>query len=170
MPLPRTRACGNYLSSMTPLETYLHELRDIRSTGAGVEEESYYHPLSEVGPSAASSRCRAGAWSALFPITLGWTGYRLPGCVNGIWTPSTAFGLIALTVTSTRQESSRPKVNRTRVCFRPNSTRKAFRWVRRLPCWFVTPPSRRQLAPPSRRQWQTHRTRVHCWRVGGVWR
>jgi hypothetical protein len=38
---------------MTPLETYLRELRDIRSTGAGVEEESYYHPLvtllNEVG-------------------------------------------------------------------------------------------------------------------------
>jgi hypothetical protein len=31
---------------MTPLETYLRELRDIRSTGAGVEEESYYHPLA----------------------------------------------------------------------------------------------------------------------------
>jgi hypothetical protein len=30
---------------MTPLETYLRELREIRSTGAGVEEESYYHPL-----------------------------------------------------------------------------------------------------------------------------
>ncbi len=31
---------------MTPLETYLRDLRDIRSTGAGVEEESYYHPLA----------------------------------------------------------------------------------------------------------------------------
>jgi len=31
---------------MTSLETYLRELRDIRSTGAGVEEESYYHPLA----------------------------------------------------------------------------------------------------------------------------
>jgi hypothetical protein len=31
---------------MTLLETYLRELRDIRSTGAGVEEESYYHPLA----------------------------------------------------------------------------------------------------------------------------
>jgi hypothetical protein len=28
------------------LETYLRELREIRSTGAGVEEESYYHPLA----------------------------------------------------------------------------------------------------------------------------
>jgi len=45
-PLPRPRACGNYLSLMTPLETYLRELRDIRSTGAGAEEESYYHPLA----------------------------------------------------------------------------------------------------------------------------
>jgi REP element-mobilizing transposase RayT len=31
---------------MTSLETYLRELHDIRSTGAGVEEESYYHPLA----------------------------------------------------------------------------------------------------------------------------
>ncbi|MGH9771331.1 MAG: type ISP restriction/modification enzyme [Candidatus Acidiferrales bacterium] len=31
---------------MTLLETYLRELREIRSTGAGVEEESYYHPLA----------------------------------------------------------------------------------------------------------------------------
>jgi hypothetical protein len=31
---------------MTPLEAYLRELRDIRSTGAGVDEESYYHPLA----------------------------------------------------------------------------------------------------------------------------
>jgi Type ISP C-terminal specificity domain/N-6 DNA Methylase len=31
---------------MTPLENYLRELREIRSTGAGVEEESYYHPLA----------------------------------------------------------------------------------------------------------------------------
>jgi len=31
---------------MTSLETYLREMRDIRSTGAGVEEESYYHPLA----------------------------------------------------------------------------------------------------------------------------
>jgi REP element-mobilizing transposase RayT len=31
---------------MTPLETYLRELHDIRSTGAGVKEESYYHPLA----------------------------------------------------------------------------------------------------------------------------
>ncbi len=46
MPLPRPDACGNYLSSMTPLETYLRELREIRTTGAGVEEESYYHPLA----------------------------------------------------------------------------------------------------------------------------
>ena len=46
MPLSRPRACDNYLSLMTPLETYLRELRDIRSTGAGVEEESYYHPLA----------------------------------------------------------------------------------------------------------------------------
>jgi Type ISP C-terminal specificity domain/N-6 DNA Methylase len=30
---------------MTPLENYLRELREIRSTGAAVEEESYYHPL-----------------------------------------------------------------------------------------------------------------------------
>lgn len=28
------------------LENYLRELREIRSTGAGVEEESYYHPLA----------------------------------------------------------------------------------------------------------------------------
>ncbi len=51
--LSSTAACCNYLSLMTLLETYLRELRDIRSTGAGVEEESYYHPLatllSEVG-------------------------------------------------------------------------------------------------------------------------
>jgi REP element-mobilizing transposase RayT len=33
---------------MTPLETYLRELREIRSTGAGVEEESYYHPLASL--------------------------------------------------------------------------------------------------------------------------
>jgi len=46
MPLSRPGACGNYLSLMTPLETYLRDLRDIRSTGAGVEEESYYHPLA----------------------------------------------------------------------------------------------------------------------------
>ena len=46
MLLSRPGACGNYLSLMTPLETYLRELRDIRSTGAGVEEESYYHPLA----------------------------------------------------------------------------------------------------------------------------
>jgi hypothetical protein len=46
MPLPQGGACGNYLQSMTPLETYLRELRDIRSSGAGVEEESYYHPLA----------------------------------------------------------------------------------------------------------------------------
>jgi hypothetical protein len=31
---------------MTLLETYLRELREIRSMGAGVEEESYYHPLA----------------------------------------------------------------------------------------------------------------------------
>lgn len=31
---------------MMLLETYLRELREIRSTGAGVEEESYYHPLA----------------------------------------------------------------------------------------------------------------------------
>jgi hypothetical protein len=31
---------------MTPLETYLQEMCEIRSTGAGVEEESYYHPLA----------------------------------------------------------------------------------------------------------------------------
>ncbi len=31
---------------MTPLESYLQELREIRSTGAAVEEESYYHPLA----------------------------------------------------------------------------------------------------------------------------
>ena len=46
MLLSRPGACGNYLSLMTPLETYLRELREIRSTGAGVEEESYYHPLA----------------------------------------------------------------------------------------------------------------------------
>ena len=46
MPLPRPGACGNYLPLMTPLEAYLRELRDIRSTGAGVDEESYYHPLA----------------------------------------------------------------------------------------------------------------------------
>ena len=38
---------------MTPLETYLRELHEIRTTGAGVIEESYYHPfatlLNEVG-------------------------------------------------------------------------------------------------------------------------
>ncbi|HEV2424423.1 MAG TPA: DNA methyltransferase [Terriglobia bacterium] len=31
---------------MTPLENYLRELREIRATGAGVEEESYYAPLA----------------------------------------------------------------------------------------------------------------------------
>jgi hypothetical protein len=31
---------------MTPLENYLREFREIRATGAGVEEESYYHPLA----------------------------------------------------------------------------------------------------------------------------
>lgn len=40
---------------MNPLETYLRELRDIRSTGAGVPETSYYGPLAnllnEVGKS-----------------------------------------------------------------------------------------------------------------------
>jgi hypothetical protein len=33
---------------MTALETYLRELRDIRSTGAGVEETSYYTPLANL--------------------------------------------------------------------------------------------------------------------------
>ena len=33
---------------MTPLETYLRELRDIRSTGAGVDETSYYTPLANL--------------------------------------------------------------------------------------------------------------------------
>ena len=31
---------------MTPLETYLRELRDIRSSGAAVKETSYYPALS----------------------------------------------------------------------------------------------------------------------------
>ena len=30
---------------MSPLETYLQELRDIRSTGGGDPETSYYGPL-----------------------------------------------------------------------------------------------------------------------------
>jgi hypothetical protein len=34
--------------SMTALETYLRELRDIRATGAGVEETSYYTPLANL--------------------------------------------------------------------------------------------------------------------------
>ena len=33
---------------MNPLETYLAELRDIRSTGAGVNETSYYHALTNL--------------------------------------------------------------------------------------------------------------------------
>jgi hypothetical protein len=33
---------------MTPTETYLQELRDIRSTGAGVKETSYYPALSNL--------------------------------------------------------------------------------------------------------------------------
>jgi hypothetical protein len=33
---------------MTTLETYLRELRDIRSTGAGVEETSCYTPLANL--------------------------------------------------------------------------------------------------------------------------
>ena len=33
---------------MTPLETYLRELRDIRSSGAGVKETSYYPALSNL--------------------------------------------------------------------------------------------------------------------------
>jgi hypothetical protein len=33
---------------MHPLETYLRELRDIRSTGAGVNETSYYPPLANL--------------------------------------------------------------------------------------------------------------------------
>ena len=33
---------------MTPLETYLHELHDIRSSGAGVKETSYYPALSNL--------------------------------------------------------------------------------------------------------------------------
>jgi hypothetical protein len=45
-PLPSVTACDNYHRQMTPLENYLRELRQIRSTGAGVEEESYYHPLA----------------------------------------------------------------------------------------------------------------------------
>jgi hypothetical protein len=31
---------------LTPLEAYLRNLREIRSTGAGVKEESYYDPLA----------------------------------------------------------------------------------------------------------------------------
>ncbi len=33
---------------MTPTETYLRELRDIRSTGAGVKETTYYPALSSL--------------------------------------------------------------------------------------------------------------------------
>jgi len=33
---------------MTPVETYLRELRDIRSSGAGVKETSYYPALSNL--------------------------------------------------------------------------------------------------------------------------
>ena len=33
---------------MNPLETYLAELRDIRSTGAAVAETSFYAPLSNL--------------------------------------------------------------------------------------------------------------------------
>jgi len=62
MPLSRPRACDNYLSLMTPLETYLRELRDIRSTGAGVEEESYYHPFAALlGESQTLAGRRRGA-------------------------------------------------------------------------------------------------------------
>ena len=33
---------------MHPLETYLRDLRDIRSTGAAVKETSYYPPLANL--------------------------------------------------------------------------------------------------------------------------
>jgi hypothetical protein len=33
---------------LRPLETYLRELRDIRSSGAGVDEESQYTPLANL--------------------------------------------------------------------------------------------------------------------------
>ena len=33
---------------MHPLQTYLHELHDIRATGAGVKETSYYPPLANL--------------------------------------------------------------------------------------------------------------------------
>ena len=33
---------------MNPLETYLTELRDIRSSGAAVKETSYYGPLANL--------------------------------------------------------------------------------------------------------------------------
>ena len=33
---------------MTPVETYIHELRDIRASGAALKETSYYGPLSNL--------------------------------------------------------------------------------------------------------------------------
>jgi hypothetical protein len=46
--LSALRRCGNLAPAMRPLESYLRELRDIRSSGAGVEEESYYTPLANL--------------------------------------------------------------------------------------------------------------------------
>jgi len=33
---------------MTPVEQYIRELHDIRSSGAGVKEESFYTPLANL--------------------------------------------------------------------------------------------------------------------------
>ena len=51
--LPYPFIYGNYSFrldrfAMTPLETYLRELRDIRSSGAAVKETSYYPALSNL--------------------------------------------------------------------------------------------------------------------------
>jgi hypothetical protein len=66
---------------MTPLETYLRELRDIRSTGAAVKETSYYPALSslfnEVGKTLKPKvRC---------VLTLANRGAGLPD--GGLFTP-----------------------------------------------------------------------------------
>ena len=46
--------CANRVQ-MNPLENYLRELRDIRSSGAGVKESSYYAPLSNLLNEAGKS-------------------------------------------------------------------------------------------------------------------
>jgi hypothetical protein len=95
--------------SRHPLEIYLHDLRDIRSSGAAVKETSYYGPLAslfnEIGKTLKPRvRCilTLKNQGAGLPDGGFFTAEQFqrvsevePACASAIWRCSIAYGSIA---------------------------------------------------------------------------